>query len=121
MKTDAFNQQAAERLDRLRQRCVDPGFRAALRHWLSDAGRPRAYQALMELRGSLDDDDFNIVAALYAYHPEHRGDRAGVGRLCQRLSTGFSTFEGRFKRLLLCDADELREHLQPNTQPPTDR
>ncbi len=29
------------------------------------------------------------------------------------LSTGLSTFEGRFKRLLLCDAEELRRRLQP--------
>ncbi|MBI2929446.1 MAG: type I-E CRISPR-associated protein Cse2/CasB [Verrucomicrobia bacterium] len=113
MKEESFAEQAAARLDRLRERCADPGFRAALRHWLSDAARPRAYQPLMELRGTLEDADFNTVAALYAYHPDNRNDAGGLGRLCQRLAVGFSTFEGRFKRLLLCDADELRQHLQP--------
>ena len=113
MSNESFIEQATERLDRLRQRCADAGFRAALRHWLSDAGRPRAYQALMELRGTLDDEDFNTVAALYAYHPDHSDHGGTLGHLCRSLSAGLSTFEGRFKRLLLCDAEELRQRLQP--------
>jgi CRISPR type I-E-associated protein CasB/Cse2 len=113
MSNESFTEQATERLARLRKRCADPGFRAALRHWLSDAGRPRAYQALMDLRGTLDDEDFNTVAALYAYHPDHSDNGGTLGHLCRSLSAGLSTFEGRFKRLLLCDAEELRQRLQP--------
>jgi len=113
MSNESFTEQAAARLARLRERCADPGFRAALRHWLSDAGRPRAYQALMELRGTLDDEDFNTIAALYACHPDHSDNGGTLGLLCHRLSAGLSTFEGRFKRLLLCDAEELRQRLQP--------
>jgi CRISPR type I-E-associated protein CasB/Cse2 len=112
MNRNAFTEQAAAWLDRLRQRGADPGFRAALRHWLSDAARPRAYPALLELRGSLDDEAFNTVAALYAWHPEDRRDGSGLGRLCRQLAAGLSTFEGRLKRLLLCDTEELRRHLQ---------
>jgi CRISPR type I-E-associated protein CasB/Cse2 len=113
MSNESFTEQATERLARLRQRCADPGCRAALRHWLSDAGRPRAYQALMDLRGTLDDEDFNTVAALYAYHPNHSDNGGTLGHVCRFLSAGLSTFEGRFKRLLLCDAGELRQRLQP--------
>lgn len=113
MSNESFTEQATERLARLRKRCADPGFRAALRHWLSDAGRPRAYQALMDLRGTLEDDDFNTVAALYAYHPDHSDKGGTLGHLCRTLASGLSTFEGRFKRLLLCDAEELRQRLQP--------
>lgn len=113
MKSDDFTQQATPWLDRLRQRGADPGFRAALRHWLSDAARPRAYPALIELRGTLDDEAFNTVAALYAWHPEDRRDGSGLGRLCRQLTAGLNTFEGRFKRLLLCKPEELHQHLQP--------
>lgn len=113
MTSDDFTQQATTWLDRLRQRGTDPGLRAALRHWLSDAARPRAYPALIELRGSLDDEAFNTVAALYAWHPEDRRDGSGLGRLCRRLAAGLNSFEGRFKRLLLCNPEELRQHLQP--------
>ncbi len=112
MTHNAFTEQAAARLDRLRERCADPGFRAALRHWLSDAARPRAYPALVELRGTLNDEAFNTVAALYAWHPENRRDGNGLGRVCQQLNAGLSTFEGRFKRLLLCDPGELHRHLR---------
>lgn len=113
MSNDSFTEQAAERLARLRKRCADPGFRASLRHWLSDAGRPRAYQALMDLRGTLEDEDFNTVAALYAHHPDHSDHGGNLGHLCCVLSAGLSTFEGRFKRLLLCDAEGLRQRLRP--------
>lgn len=113
MSNNSFKEQAAARLTRLRERCNDSGFRSALRHWLSDAARPRAYQALMELRGTLADENFNTVAALYAYHPQHSEDGGSLGLLCHELAAGFSTFEGRFKRLLLCDAEEIHRHLRP--------
>lgn len=113
MNTDSFADRVDGWFGRLQKRCGDPGFRAALRHWLSDAGRPRAYQALMEVRGTLDDHDFNTIAALYAYHPDDNPGSGGIGALCRGLSRGFSTFEGRFKRLLVCSAAELHQHLQP--------
>ncbi|MHB8523846.1 MAG: type I-E CRISPR-associated protein Cse2/CasB [Limisphaerales bacterium] len=124
MSNESFTEQATERLARLRQRCADPGFRAALRHWLSDAGRPRAYQALMELRGTLDDEDFNTIAALYAYHPEHSSSTGGLGATLHRLAKPkrdqnggitfeHKTFEARLKRLLFCDREELRDRLMP--------
>lgn len=115
MSTGTFPELAAKRLERLRERCADPGFRAALRHWLGDSEkrRARAYQALMNVRGRLDDEAFNTVAALYAHHPEHQADGSSLGRLCQRLAADFSTFEGRFKRLLTCAADELPQQLRP--------
>lgn len=114
MNTESFNQLAASWLDRLRERCEDPGFRASLRNWLSDSEkrRARAYPALMEVRGTLDDAAFNTVAALYAHHPEHQADDSSPGRLCQRLAADFNTFEGRFKRLLTCAAEELPQQLR---------
>lgn len=113
MTSNDFTQQATTWLNQLCQRGTDPGFRAALRHWLSDAARPRAYPALIELRGTLDDEAFNTVAALYAWHPLDRRDQSNLGHLCRQLAAGLNTFEGRFKRLLLCNSEELRQHLQP--------
>ncbi len=37
----------------------------------------------MELRGTLDDEDFNTVAALYAYHPNHSDNAGTLGNLCR--------------------------------------
>lgn len=115
MNTGTFPELAAKWLERLRERCADPGFRAALRHWLSESPkrRARSYPALMDVRGTLDDEAFNTVAALYAFHPDHRADGSSPGRLCQRLAADLSTFEGRFKRLLSCEADQLPQQLRP--------
>lgn len=112
MTTNDFSAQAASWIARLREGVSHAGVRTALRCWLSDATRPRAFQAVMFIRGSLDDMSFNTVAALYAYHPEHRQDAGSLGMLCRKLSGEYNTFEGRFRRLLLCDGKELRKHLR---------
>ena len=112
MSTSSFIEQATAHIERLRQRAADPGVRAALRHWLSEAARPRSFPALMRIRGTLKDEDFNTVAALYAYHPDHRANAGNFGALCSRLSGQNNSFEGRFRRLLLCDREELHKHLR---------
>jgi CRISPR type I-E-associated protein CasB/Cse2 len=112
MSANDFSTQAASWIARLSEQASHPGVRASLRSWFSDAARPRAFPALMSILGSLDDDNFNTVAALYAYHPEHRQDAGSLGALCRKLSGENSTFEGRFRRLLLCTGYELRKHLR---------
>lgn len=112
MTANDFSTQAASWIARLCEQAAHPGVRASLRSWLSDAARPRAFPAIMSIRGSLDDDNFNTVAALYAYHPDHRQDAGSLGALCHKLSGENNTFEGRFRRLLLCSGEELRKRLR---------
>ena len=112
MTTTDFSAQAASWITRLCEQASHPGVRASLRSWLSDAARPRAFPAIMSIRGSLADDDFSTVAALYAYHPDHRENAGSIGALCRKLSGENNTFEGRFKRLLFCNKEELRNNLR---------
>lgn len=110
MTTNDFSPQDA--LCRLRNVASHPGVRASLRSYFSDVARPRAFPALMAIVGSLEKDDFNTVAALYAYHPKHLKGAGSLGLLCCKLSVKNNTFEGRFRRLLLCNKKELRKHLR---------
>ncbi|MCX6908150.1 MAG: type I-E CRISPR-associated protein Cse2/CasB [Verrucomicrobia bacterium] len=112
MKADAFKDQARQWIERLVELKTDRGKLADLRCWFRDASRPRAYQTLIGLRGSLDDDAFNTVAALYAHHPEHREGAGNLGAILHRLAREHTTFEGRLRRLLCCDAAEVLNHLR---------
>src|SRR5437870_12385717 len=100
MSDSDFTDQARRRIERLVELKSDRGKLAELRCWFRDASRPRAYPALMGLRGSLEDDAFNTVAALFAHHPEHRENAGDLGALLQRLAREHSTFEGRVRRIL---------------------
>jgi len=112
MKADAFKDQARQWIDQLVELKTNRGKLADLRCWFRDASKGRAYQTLIGLRGSLDDDAFNTVAALYAYHPEHREGAGNMGAILRRLAREHNTFEGRMRRLLCCDAEELLKHLR---------
>ena len=113
MSTNTFTDQARQRIDRLVELKADRGKLAELRCWLRDASRPRAFPTLTQLRGLLEDDAFNTVAALYAHHTEHREGAGDLGALLCMLAREHNTFEGRMRRLLCCDAEEVLNHLQP--------
>ncbi len=112
MKADAFKDQDRQWIERLVELKTDRGKLADLRCWFRDASEGRAYQTLIRLRGSLDDNAFNTVAALFAYHPEHREGAGNMGAILHRLAREHSTFEGRLRRLLCCDAAEVLNHLR---------
>lgn len=113
MSTNTFTDQARQWIERLVDLKTDRGKLADLRCWFRDASRPRAFPALIQLRGSLEDDAFNTVAALYAHHAEHQEGAGDFGALLFKLAREHNTFEGRMRRLLCCDAEEVLNHLRP--------
>jgi CRISPR system Cascade subunit CasB len=113
MSTNTFTDQARQRIEGLVELKADRGKLADLRCWFRDASRPRAYPTLVQLRGSLEDDAYNTVAALYAYHAEHREGVGDLGALLRKLAQEHNTFEGRVRRLLCCDKEEVLNHLRP--------
>jgi CRISPR system Cascade subunit CasB len=113
MKADAFKDQARHWIEGLTELKTDRGKLADLRCWFREASRGRSYQTLIELRGSLNDNAFNTVAALFAHHPEHREGAGNLGALLRRLAREHNTFEGRMRRLLCCGPVEVMNHLRP--------
>jgi len=62
--------------------------------------------------GGIDDPRCETVAGLFAYHPEESSS-GNLGTTCRRLSSEHNTFEGRFRRLLACDRNDICEHIRP--------
>lgn len=104
---------AAELLAYLRQLRHDRGAMADLRCALNPtpARRARAWPLLARV-GGIDRPIYETIAGLFAHHPEetHTGN---LGTTCRRLAGESNSFEGRFKRLLSCDRDEVCERLRP--------
>lgn len=102
---------AARLLGYLRQLRKDRGAMADLRCALSPARLPRAWPLLGGVRG-IGNARIEAVAGLFAYHPEetHTGN---IGTTCRKLAASNNTFDGRFRRLLSCDRDEICERLRP--------
>jgi CRISPR system Cascade subunit CasB len=98
-------------LDYLRRVKNDRGAMAELRRALNPAQRHRAWPLLARV-GGIGDPRIEVIAGLFAYHPEesHSGN---LGATCRRLAEGNNSFEGRFARLLACDYDEICERLRP--------
>jgi CRISPR system Cascade subunit CasB len=113
MSTNTFTDQAHQWIERLVELKADRGKLADLRCWFRDASRPRAFPTLIQLRGTLEDDAFNTVAALYAHYAEHREGVGDFGALLRKLAQEHNTFEGRMRRLLCCDAEEVLNRLRP--------
>jgi CRISPR system Cascade subunit CasB len=89
----------------------DRGAMADLRCAVNPARRVRAWPLLARV-GGVDRPIYETVAGLFAYHPEET--RTGnLGTTCRRLAGENNSFDGRFKRLLSCDRDELGERLRP--------
>lgn len=89
----------------------DRGAMANLRGALRPAQRHRAWPLLGRV-GGIGRPIYETLAGLYAHHPEE--DSTGnIGRTCRRLSGEHNSFDGRFRRLLSCDRDEIFERLAP--------
>ena len=104
-------QTAAEVLTYLRGIRDDRGAMADLRCALSPSRRARAWPLLARV-GGIDRPIYETVAGLFAYHSEetHTGN---IGTTCRRLAGENNSFDGRFRRLLSCERDEIGERLRP--------
>jgi CRISPR system Cascade subunit CasB len=102
---------AVEVLAFLRQLRNDRGAMADLRCALNPARRARAWPLLARV-GGIGRPIHENVAGLFAYHPDetHTGN---IGTTCRRLAGENNSFDGRFRRLLSCDRDEIGERLRP--------
>jgi CRISPR system Cascade subunit CasB len=102
---------AARLLAYLRQLKNDRGAMADLRCALSPMQLPRAWPLLARV-GGIGNPRIEAVAGLFAYHPDeaHTGN---LGSTCRRLAAESNSFDGRFRRLLSCDRDEICERLRP--------
>lgn len=103
---------AAQLLKYLRQLQHDRGAMADLRRAINSTQRHRAWPLLARV-GGIGDQRYETVAGLFAYHPEE--SRTGnFGTTCRKLSGTYSTFEGRFLRLLACShRDDVYSHIRP--------
>lgn len=102
---------AARLLAYLRQFENNRGAIADLRCALSPAKRARAWPLLARV-GGIGNVRIETVAGLFAYHPKET--RTGnLGTTCRRLAAAHNSFDGRFRRLLSCDRDEICERVRP--------
>lgn len=62
--------------------------------------------------GGIDNPRIETVAGLFAYHPEET-KIGNFGTTCRRLAAENNSFDGRFRRLLSCDREEICERLRP--------
>lgn len=102
---------AAKLLANLRKLRNDRGAMADLRCALNPTRRARAWPLLAQV-GGIDRPIFETIAGLFAYHPEET-NTGNLGTTCRHLAGENNSFEGRFKRLLSCDRDEVCERLRP--------
>ncbi|MGA2440203.1 MAG: type I-E CRISPR-associated protein Cse2/CasB [Tepidisphaeraceae bacterium] len=102
---------AAKVLIYLRQLRHDRGAMADLRCGVNPGRRARAWPLLAAI-GGIDRPIHETVAGLFAYHPDET--RTGnIGTTSRRLAGENNSFDGRFRRLLSCDRDEIGERLRP--------
>lgn len=113
MSNDPFDPQqaAAKLLAYLRGLKNDRGAMANLRSALTPARRHRAWPLLAPV-GGIGRSIYETLAGLYAHHSDET--RTGnLGTTCRRLSGEHNSFDGRFRRLLTCDREEICERLAP--------
>jgi CRISPR system Cascade subunit CasB len=112
MSTHSSNprEAAATLLAYLRRLKEDRGAMADLRCALSPARLPRAWPLLARV-GGVGNSRIETVAGLFAYHPDdiHTGN---LGTTCRQIYERKSSFDGRFRRLLGCDRDEICDRLR---------
>ena len=113
MSNDTFDPQqaAAKFLAYLRGLKNDRGAMSNLRGALKPAQRHRAWPLLAPV-GGIGRSIYETLAGLYAHHSDET--RTGnLGTTCRRLSGEHNSFDGRFRRLLSCDREEVCERLAP--------
>src|SRR5437867_11514347 len=95
----------------LRQYRNDRGAMADLRRALNPAQRHRAWPLLARF-GGIDEPRFETIAGLFAHHPDET-NAGNLGTTCRQLSREHNTFDGRFRRMLACDRDDICDHIRP--------
>jgi CRISPR system Cascade subunit CasB len=71
----------------------------------------RAWPLLARVNG-IGNPRVETVAGLFAYHPRVT-NTGNLGTTCRLLAADSNTFDGRFRRLLSCDRDEICQRLRP--------
>ncbi len=89
----------------------DRGSLANLRGALSDSRRPNAWPLLGGFPGAIGSPPFEAIAALWAGGVELSASGGNLGDTLASLMKDHHSFEGRFKRLLSCDRDEIAAHV----------
>ena len=102
---------AARLLAYLRQLKNDRGAMADLRCALNPTTLPRAWPLLARV-GGIGNARIEAVAGLFAYHPDET-QAGNLGTTCRHLAAEKNSFDGRFRRLLSCDREEICERLRP--------
>ncbi len=95
----------------LRRLKNDRGAMADLRCALNPTKLPRAWPLLARV-GGIGNPRIEAVVGLFAYHPDET-ENGNLGTTCLRLQGQNESFDGRFRRLLSCDRDEICERLRP--------
>lgn len=90
---------------------TDRGAMADLRCALSPTKVHRAWPLLARV-GGIGNPRVETIAGLFAYHP-HVTSGGNLGTTCRDLAKESTTIDARFRRLLSCDRDEIRERLRP--------
>lgn len=98
-------------LEYLRRFKNDRGAMSQLRCALAPTRRHRAWPLLGPLN-AIDDPVVEIIAGLFALHPEETGAHS-FGETCRQLASQHNSFEARFQRLLACDRQEICQRLHP--------
>src|SRR5919109_371228 len=102
---------AATVLAYLRKLRDDRGAMGDLRCALNPGRRARAWPLLARV-GGINRPIHETVAGLFAYHPDE-AQAGNFGTTCRHLAGENNSFDGRFRRLLSCDRDEIVERLRP--------
>jgi len=102
---------AARLLAYLRRLKNDRGAMAALRCALSPSKLPQAWPLLAQV-GGIGNPRIETIAGLFAYHPDET-PTGNLGKTCRRLRVTNEWFDARFRRLLVCDRDQICARLRP--------
>lgn len=113
MTTPWIDPRATAFLDFLRRYQKDRGALANLRGALTEARRPNAWPLLGGFKGAIGNPAYETVAGLWASAPELDCATGNLGNTLAKLGSEHNSFEGRFKRLLTCDRDELPARVAP--------
>lgn len=113
MKAIRLHNNAAPFVNFLKHYRNDRGALANLKGALSDARKPNAWPLLAGFKGSIGDPAYETVAALWACDPALDCAHGCLGDTLARLKTENNSFEGRFKRLLTCDREEISTRVVP--------
>lgn len=91
----------------------DRGALASLRGALSETRRPNAWPLLAGFKQAIGNRPYETVAALWASDVDLAASSGNLGETLAAVMRENNSFEGRFKRLLTCDREEIAERVAP--------